>query len=292
MGTKPAPQIYLDRNQGTYTVTPPVPDSRGTWLAAPLLQPPSKMSSLSTSPSDGASPRSVPDASLSSLTRAQLEARLRAADAAVERYNRASRALLAALALSPAANAQYAGVARGLLREALLALETVSSVEHCECSMPAVASGAELPVVDLVRYDGLDYCEWECDWRPKSWWLSVSLRTVLGLSVSVRVSEIRVEGLVRVALSEDVSSLRLAFSGSPRIELGIDTRCSVGSIPVPLRDTIDEGIRTAVTSFVEDNLINGNSMLFVLRRKNEELGDEDVAAATEAAQRHSSITSL
>lgn len=231
---------------------------------------------------------------LASLTRAELEARVLSAEAGAARYACAARALLAALALSPLANAHYSGVARALLRASLAALPTVASVDVCECSFPAVASGAEAPALASVRWDGLGYSEWDADWRPASWWLGVQLTTALGLVVRVRVSGMRVRGRVRVALAGDLSAVRVAFAGRPVVELSIETAVSMagGYVPVPIRETIDEGIRKAVSGFVRDNLVKGQSMIFVLRRRPVDVSDEDIATALEAAQRQSSIAGL
>jgi hypothetical protein len=306
-----AEKAHLRPRAGPYTVMPPTPDCSWTVpppfpiVSADLAPPSSPVTPASRRDSlyaevprcqaTGAiSPLVATASSLSSLSRAELELRVLRAEAAVDRYAAAARHLLSGLALSPTANAGYSAVARGLVRNALLALPSVSAVDLCECSFPAVASGAEAPALVLAHYDGLGYSEWEVDWRPASWWHSVALTTTLGLRVRVHVSALRVVGRVRVALSDDLSAVRLSFAGSPVVELSIETTVSIagGYVPIPVRDTIDEGIRAAVSGFVRDNLVDEKSMVFVLRRRPPSVSEEEVAAALEAAQRQSSIMSL
>lgn len=267
--------------RASYAVADPVAD--GCWTPAPALP-------CAAPP---APPPPPPPSDLASLSRPALEARLAAAEAAVAHYAAAARAALGALALGASANAAYCGAVRAALVGALGRLPAVASVEHCECSMPAL--DAEAPDCALVRFDGLAGSEWDLDWAPASWWVDVRLTTALGLCVAVHVSAMRVRGRVRVGLSGDLSSVRLGFAaGRPLIELAIESSVNVGYLPIPgsLRETIDGGIRAAVSAFVEDNLVGGNTMLFVLRRRPAEVSDADVAAATEAARRHASITSL
>jgi hypothetical protein len=165
-------------------------------------------------------------------------------------YEAASRQLLAALTLSPAANAFYARYARTLLANALASLSVVTAVGHVECSMPSVASGAEGPDLHIARYDGLHYSEWDVDWRPSSWWLSVAVATSLALRVQVRVSGIRITGRARCALPRDLSSVRVSFVDAPKLELQIQTSVELSSVPVPLQANIDHEIREHITRFV------------------------------------------
>lgn len=269
-----------------FSVPHPVED--GTWSQAPRFIP---MHKLAQSEPQLGSPLSSAELDIHELTRAELIEQLAAAEARCARYANAAKSVLAALALSPVANAHYSHVARSVLLSTLETLPSVSSVSFCECSMPSIASGAEAPNLDLIRFDGLDYSEWGVSWSPRSWWLSVALTTILGLHVHVRVSNFRLQGQLRCSLSLDLSSLRLAFAGSPKLDLVIETKVGLGVVPVPLRDSIETTVRDGIANFFSANLLNENSMLFVLRRRQYAIGDDELAAAIDAANRASNILS-
>lgn len=271
-----------------HVVLPPEED--GTWSCAPAFKPLHKLAQSSDDhpPDSSALP---PSPHLHELTRAELIARLAAAEESCARYANAARAILAALALSPAANAYYARIARTLLVDTLETLPSITSIRHCECSMPSIASGAEAPVLDLVRFDGLSYSEWDVLWSPRSWWLSVAVTTAVGLHVHVRVSNLKLQGRFRCSLPHDLSSVRIGFAGSPHIDLSIETEIGIGVVPVPFHESIESTVREGIANFFAGNLLNDNSMLFVLRRRQCLIGEEEVAAAVEAAKRASSILS-
>lgn len=190
----------------------------------------------------------------------------------------------------------YSDVLCMALRETL-STRAVGDVVYCECSMPSVASGAEAPQVDLVRFDALGDSEWDVDWSPRSWWLRLGVEVGMGLRVDVRVAEVRVRGRVRVGLSKNLSSVRVAFVGEgPLIELGVETSVFVGGVvPIPVRQSVDEGVRAAVSDFVDDNLVGENSMVFVIRDRRPEqdgITKEEVEEARSAAARHAAFTNI
>jgi hypothetical protein len=280
--SSPEAEAALLPNKSTHSPAPSalgvIPD--GTWVAAPPL------------PQSHPSP-SPPRADLETLSHAALVARCAAAEAQSSQYAYAAQALLAALALSPSANRLYAGVARRLLVDALTGLSSVASVGHCECSMPAGVTG-EAPTVSLVRFDGLHSSMWNVEFKPASWWVSVAVVTKLGLHVRVRVSGMQLSGLVRCALSHDLSSVRIAFGSPPKpaIDLTVGIYISIlGFLPVSsLHASIESEVRAQVEGFFERNLLNGNDMLFVLRRTEPD-DDLDMLEALEAVQRSLSLSS-
>jgi hypothetical protein len=225
----------------------PAPEYDGTWTQAPAFPSLAKKDIFDEADSQQASRDSAP---LASLSYEELLARCHRAEAACARYEHASRTLLSALALSPSANAFYARHARTLLAAALVALPAVGTVGHVECSMPSIASGSEGPHLQLARFDGLQYSEWDVHWQPSSWWLSVSVVTALSLKVHVHVTDIRITGRVRCALPYDLSSVRVGFTDEPNVHLQINTSIELGSVPVPLHAAIDREIRQQVHNFL------------------------------------------
>lgn len=267
-------EAYPD--QKSYKLRPPIPDN--SWQEAPAFvssEPTASASRKLGADSDDKEPKEEnpdfleeheaspqepeEDASLKlrppeSLTREELLERLAQAEKTCARYDHVARKLLSALALSPVMNDFYSRHARILLRDALLSLPSVSEVGHVECSMPSLASGSDAPFVEPVRFDGLQYSEWDVEWRPRSWWLSVAIKTPLLLRIYVRLTGMGVVGRMRCSLSADLSSVRLAFSRRPSVWWTTETRVlGFGAVPEVLKSGLDAEIANQVERFTVSN---------------------------------------
>lgn len=275
--TVPAPE-QPSESEGRYETPPSFPpDSLKPWSA------PNIPSILSRSTTD------VAAANISDVD--ALRDRLVAAEDLLEQWRAAASSLLAAVALSPDLTiGLYAKLLRSVLAGAVADLADVQAVRHVHASLPAVP--AEAPAVDLRLWHGLSLSEWNIDWAPSSWWVSLAAdgaRWGLAVSARVRVSNIHVRGVMRTAFSSDLSAVRVSFATPPELRMDVDTSVEWGVVPVPVQESIDEMVRQQVASFIERRL-SGEGMVIVLRRKNDsQMSESDVLEATQLARSAGSL---
>lgn len=290
--TLPPPTPTL-RNEYGYYVEPPQFTTPRPPAATPSAAPPRGGDGSAAKSEDTPSkapPPSPPshEQSLENLSHADLLQRAARAEALLAHWRHAASDLFTSLALSPdMTDAFYARSLRVLLKDALEALESVDALRHVEFSMPSVAS--EAPDVQLVRWDGLPFSEWEFEWAPVSWWVSVSAdgsRWGLPFNCLANVSRISMKGRLFCSFSPDLTAVRVRFPARPLLRMTVDTSVGWGAVPFPVRQSIEALIRDEVDKFIDERLCNSQGMVIVLRRKMvRALTDSDVLEAKLQAER-------
>lgn len=210
----------------------------------------------------------------------------------VHEWERAASDLLSTLALSPEmTDAFYARSLRALLTSALESLDYVDVLQHVECSLPSVAT--EKPSVNVIQWDGLHFSEFDFQWAPSSWWVSVSAngsRWGLSFNCLANVSGISLSGRVRCSFSNDLTATRIRFVDKPLLNLTVDTSVGWGFVPLPVRESIAQMIRERIEQFVDVRLCNDEGMVIVLKRKpSKRVSESDIYEATMQAQRANSV---
>lgn len=243
-------------------------------------------------PGQDASAREKLRGELKALSHEELVERLAGAELRLRKWEASASELVTTLALSPdMTEGLYARSLRDLLSAALLTLESVDGLRHVECSMPCVA--AEAPHVSMREWAGLDYSEWDVEWSPSSWWVSVSAdgsRWGLGFNVLTRVSAMRLEGALRCAFSKDLTSMRTSFMEKPCLEMDVESSVGWGVVPIPVRVQIEAMVRAEIERFVEQRLTGDESMVVVLRRKAlAKITESDLLEARDQAKRSSNV---
>lgn len=231
-------------------------------------------------------------AKLKLLSHEQLLDRALAAELRLHEWKTATSELVTSLALTPElTEGFYSRTLRELLSAGLLPLESVDELRHVECSMPCVAG--EKPEVCLIRWCGVQYSEWDIKFSPASWWVSVSaIGTRWGMSFNclTNVTDIRIDGVFRVAFADDLTALRVSFRERPRIEMKVESSVGWGVVPLPVREQIEGMVREEMEGFVERKLMGDESMVVVLRRKAvARLSDTDIVEAKMQAERAASV---
>lgn len=229
------------------------------------------------------------------LSREELLRRLQRARARLRTWEGAGRELLYGLVLNAEMNAVYAGMLREQLHTALSALPSVSSVEYLETSLPSVPR--EAPRMTLVSWGGLGLSTWDVAFSPRSWWVrarltGASTRTALRLlsfSVELSVTDVAVRGRLRVALSSDLSAVRLSWATMPAVEATVTSAVGWGTLPLPLQaGPLEARVLSEARRWIRRRLVAPASMMVVLKRHRPPaagLSDEDVSAAAAAAAR-------
>lgn len=211
--------------------------------------------------------------------------------AKMKEWEKMASEMVGALALAPDCTAMYARLLRELLCDALLGVASIDALRHVECSLPSLPT--ERPALSLVRWDGLTDSEWDVEWSPTSWWVSVSAvgsRWGIGFNAVTRCSAIHVSGRLRAAFSPDLTALRVAFVDTPHLAMSVRSRVGWGAVPLPVRQQIEQVVRNQLRDFVSDTLVSDQGLVIVLRRKAVELvTEDDVREATEAAERANSV---
>lgn len=207
-------------------------------------------------------------------------------------WRNAASDFFSALALSPEmTDSVYSRTLRELLTNALQSLDTVDSLQHVLCSMPSLKK--EAPTINLVRWDGLKFSEWDVSWAPTSWWVSVSAdgsRWGLAFNCLARVSDIHLNGRMQCSLSNDLTAVRTRFSIPPNIRLDVATSVGWGVVPVPVQQSIAQLIRSQIERFVDSRLCSDEGMVIVLRRKYPlKLSENDINEAAAQARSASSV---
>lgn len=207
-------------------------------------------------------------------------------------WQNAASSLLTSVALSPEmTDIFYSRSLRALLTSALESLDSIEALQHVECSMPSIA--AEAPEINLVQWHGLHFSEWDVQWTPTSWWVSVSAdgsRWGLAFNCLANVSQISLTTRLRCSFSKDLSAVRVRFTGTPRLDMQVDTTVGWGVVPVPVRESIEQMIRSEIQNFMDSRLCNDEGMIIVLRRRPLlSLSESDVFEATLQAKRAGNI---
>lgn len=210
----------------------------------------------------------------------------------LKEWQNAASCLLTSLALSPEmTDIFYSRSLRALLTSALESLDSIDALQHVECSMPSIA--AEAPQIDLVQWHGLHFSEWDVQWTPTSWWVSVSAdgsRWGLAFNCLAKVSQISLTTRLRCSFSQDLSAVRVRFTGTPHLDMQVDTTVGWGIVPVPVRESIEQMIRSEIENFMDTRLRNDEGMIIVLRRRPLlSLSESDVFEATLQAKRAGNI---
>ncbi|GAB0496888.1 hypothetical protein MMPV_008209 [Pyropia vietnamensis] len=277
-----------------FTPAPPLP---------PMESPASPAGSVSGSTGSGGGSSPPPVDALDDdgvgdeeeLSREELLRRLQRARARLRTWEGAGRELLYGLVLNAEMNAVYAGMLREQLHIALSALPSVSSVEYLEASLPSVPR--EAPRMTLVSWEGLGHSTWDVAFSPRSWWVrarltGASTRTALRLlsfSVELSVTDVAVRGRLRVALSSDLSAVRLSWAAMPAVEATVTSAVGWGTLPLPLQaGPLEARVLAEARRWIRRRLVAPASMMVVLKRHRPPaagLSDEDVSAAAAAAAR-------
>lgn len=229
---------------------------------------------------------------LSSLSHSDLLEHAIETELKVHEWGNAASSLMTTLALSPEmTDVFYARSLRALLTSALETLDSIDELKHVECSMPSIA--AEAPTIDLVHWSGLHFSEWDVQWTPTSWWVSVSAdgsRWGLAFNCLAKVSEISLAGRLRCSFSRDLSAVRVRFAHKPCLDTTVDTSVGWGAVPLPVRESIVHLIQSEIENFVNSRLCNDEGMIIVLRRKPLlTVSESDIFEATLQARRAGNI---
>lgn len=269
-----------DRNDGSYAIPPLFPSTELTSYHPSALNEPIARTDFSISDLESRSKSELVDIILDYQHK-------------LESWRCAASDFLSAVALSPEmTDTVYARTLRELLTNALESLDSIDALKHVLCSMPSIRK--EAPVVNLLKWTGLEFSEWDVAWAPSSWWVSLSAdgsRWGLPFNCLARVSDIQLQGRMQCSLSKDITALRIKFSFPPQITMNVATSVGLGVVPVPVQESIAELIRTQVKMFVESRLCCDEGMVIVLRRKAvTSITENDISEAVAQARSASSVT--
>ncbi|KAI0564260.1 hypothetical protein FGB62_28g230 [Gracilaria domingensis] len=231
-------------------------------------------------------------AHLKTLSHEQLVQRCMLNEMRLRQWEQASSSFVSALALTPEmTEAFYARSLRHLLSSALETLDVVDELRHVECSMPCVKG--EAPRISLSLWRDLAYSEWHVQWSPASWWVSVSAvgyRWGLSFNCLTKVTGIYLNGMIRCSFSKDMTSLRIGFPQKPILDMTVESSVGWGAVPIPVREQIENLVRSEIEQFVQTRLTGANDMVVVLKRKAEKhLTESDLQEARSQAERASAV---
>lgn len=274
------PRDAKNTNEGTYTIPPLFPSAELTDYHPTIFDIPTEKINLSTS-------------DLESRSKSELIELIINHQQQLESWRCAASDFLCALALSPEmTDSVYARTLRDLLTNALESLDSIDALKHVLCSMPSIRK--EAPVVNLLKWTGLEFSEWDVAWAPSSWWVSLSAdgsRWGLPFNCLARVSNIQLRGRMQCSLSKDITALRVRFIHPPQITIHVATSVGLGVVPVPVQQSIAELIRGQVMNFVESRLCCDEGMVVVLRRKlTAPITEDDISEAMAQARSASTVT--
>ncbi|CAN8064999.1 unnamed protein product [Agarophyton chilense] len=231
-------------------------------------------------------------AHLKKLSYEQLLQRCMLNEMRLRQWEQASTSFVSAMALTPEmTEAFYARSLRELLSSALQTLDVVEELRHVECSMPCVKG--EAPQISLTLWRDLSYSEWCVEWSPASWWVSVSAvgyRWGLSFNCLTKVTGIYLNGMIRCSFSDDMTSLRIGFPQKPILDMTVESSVGWGAVPIPVREQIENLVRSEIELFVQNRLTGDNDMVVVLKKKAEKkLTESDLQEAKSQAERASAV---
>uniref|UniRef100_A0A7S2ZMZ6 Uncharacterized protein n=1 Tax=Rhodosorus marinus TaxID=101924 RepID=A0A7S2ZMZ6_9RHOD len=207
----------------------------------------------------------------------------------VKSWQDVARDFLFGMALSPEMNSWYATILREYLQKALSEIPQVEKVNFTECSFPCVPS--ETPEIQMLKWEGMGLGEWNVEWAPKSWWIAFSVTGTQSplptrFNALVTISSVHLQGRLRTALPNDVSSVRFAFCSKPDLTFKTSFQLNWGRLPVPVRVSIESTVEDAIDAFIQNKLLLPNSYWVVMRRKRSfKVNDQEMLVAIKSAQR-------
>lgn len=292
MVDKPPPGQNPNSNTSQQVAGNPTDSSDGSYLTPPPFP------SIGTTDFhliDPVEPPTKPDISIGDLEsrpKTELVQLILDYQQKLDSWRCAASDFLSAIALSPEmTDSVYARTLRELLTNALESLESIDALRHVLCSMPSIRK--EAPVINLIKWTGLEFSEWDVAWAPTSWWVSLSAdgsRWGLPFNCMARVSDIQLQGRMQCSLSADITALRIKFTYPPQLAMNVVTSVGLGVVPVPVQQSIAQLIQTQVKRFVETRLCCDEGMVIVLRRKPiTPLTENDISEAVAQARTASTV---
>eukprot|EP00040_Diaphanoeca_grandis_P018328 m.96352 g.96352 ORF g.96352 m.96352 type:complete len:364 (+) comp26888_c0_seq5:248-1339(+) len=215
------------------------------------------------------------------------EAKVKSLESQLDQWQTAAREALNAIALSPTMNERYKQRVSEQLTKILAKVPQVQQVNFINCSFPAVSTQA--PRIALISWESIDRSTWWVKWEP-SWSVEVSLggRHYVPFTLSLRVSNIRVQGQFSLKLLSSLHYFWVSFNKDIKVEMSIDVDLVVGILSVPLQATVEELVRKGFDEWLRNSLVEPNRMRIPLLVKKDEtqngMSDEDFEAARVAAE--------
>ena len=203
----------------------------------------------------------------------------------VERWTLFSEEIFNSIVLSANACDFYKRLATGILREGLEAVSL--DVQFVQCSFPSTILNA--PNVELVTFESLSDSLWNITWAPL-WKIDLGVsgkKALIPYNTLVEVSQFHIRGSIKLSLAHDLSELTISFIQKPEIAMALESSLRVAnSVPVPLRNVIESAIRTAIDTWIVENLVAPHRTTVRMDRliKKNTLTANDIAAAQQAAQ--------
>mmetsp|Transcript_7072 Transcript_7072/g.9914 ORF Transcript_7072/g.9914 Transcript_7072/m.9914 type:complete len:289 (-) Transcript_7072:1452-2318(-) len=200
-----------------------------------------------------------------------------------DEWVRAASALVNALLMSPKQNINYASEVSKLLENALSSLTFVEKVRYVNCSFPSSAGKA--PTVRLNEWNSLNDSEWHLSWAS-SWACEVCVdgrQFGLPFSTLLRVASLRIVGTLKLAFAHNLSNLSISFVSMPDTNLDVTCKLLIGTLPVPIQETMGGLIKDVALRWIQENLVAPKYHTINLHSRPTHLTDDEIELATKAA---------